>query len=359
MKIKLLLNIFIAFIITLGSDCHDDIVTPTNPPIEFTYVPAYGTNEQLKGKVNNVNPGDYKVAVYILVEGYGWVIKPTTQNPLTTIQGDGSFSCNIVTGGVDEYATCIAAFVLPNGTAPPLLAGSPEIPESMFTNTNLYTLRYQRTINFASREWWVKNTALIAGPGPNWFSDNNENVWVENNQLHLKITKRNNIWYCPEVICKDVLNYGNYVFRIVSPVGNLDQNIVCGLFTWDMKSAESHREVDIEFLKSCRPHSLSAQYVIQPYDLPGNLHPWTMPLWVDSSSHSFKWKQDTVNFKSVKGLDINSTDSVYQTWTFSGNNVPHHNNENVRINLWLCNGNAPTNMQEAEVIIYDFKYSEN
>ena len=365
---KLLLSISILSTIVLFPRCNgDDDDMPTKaapnlsltPTIEFTAIPSYGTSQNLIGKVNNIYPQDYKIAVYILVEGYGWVIKPTSAEPLTSIQSDCSFTCNVVTGGQDEYASCIAGFLLPNGTSPPLLAGSPEIPDSMFTNyPNLYKLRYGRTINFASREWWVKNTVLIAGPGPNYFSDNPENVRVENNRLHLKITRRNNVWYCPEVICKDVLDYGEYVFRITSPAGSLDNNVVCGMFTWDMSPIASHREIDIEFIKNCSPSGLNAQYVIQPYNLPGNLHPWTLPSWVDSSTHIFEWKQDVINFKSYRGLEINSSDTVYQTWTFSGS-VPQHNKENVRINLWLCNGNSPVNMQEAEVIIYDFGYSES
>lgn len=330
-----------------------------NPSIEFTYIPPYGSNSFLSGRVHNVNPVNYKIAVYILVEGYGWVIKPTTLSPLTIIQNDSTFSCNIVTGGVDSYATCISAFLLPNGVTPPLLTGSPEIPESMFTDyVNLYTLRYRRSINFASHNWWVKNTVLIAGPGPNYFSDSTQNVWVDNGQLHMKITRRGNTWYCPEVICKDTFAYGKYVFKIASPAGNMDPNIVCGLFTWDMSSIESHREIDIEFSKWGIVQNINAQYVIQPFGSPGHLHHWILPPSIVYSSHFFEWQQDTVKFKSVSGLNINPPDTIYQSWNFTGNSVPHHSKENVRMNLWLFNGIPPSNMQEAEVIIYDFSFSE-
>jgi len=42
--------------------------------IEFTYVPPYGSFEDLSGKVTGVKPADYRVAVYIYVEG--WWNKP-------------------------------------------------------------------------------------------------------------------------------------------------------------------------------------------------------------------------------------------------------------------------------------------
>ncbi|MBV6478423.1 MAG: hypothetical protein HGGPFJEG_01178 [Ignavibacteria bacterium] len=334
---------------------------PEVASIEFTSVPAYETTSPLLGRVFNVIPADYKIVVYLLLEGSGWWVKPTANSPLTVIQSNSTFSCNVNSGSNDKYATCFAAFLLPNGVSPPILLGSPEIPDYMFTNyVHIYSLRYRRTINFASRNWWVKNTILSAGPGPNFFSDDTRNVWVENNRLHLKISKRNDIWYCPEIICNDTLNYGKYVFKISSPVGNMDRNIVLGLFTWDMSPVESHREIDIEFSKWSMNQSINSQYVVQPFNSPGHLHSWIFPVSVINSSHIFEWKHNSVNFSSVSGFNSSPPyDTVYQSWTFSGSSVPNHNRENVRINLWLFQGNAPSNSQEAEVIVYDFSFASN
>ena len=59
-------------------------VTPT---IEFTYVPQYGSFDNLQGKVTNITPADYKVASYIYISG--WWTKPTFSNPLTNISETG------------------------------------------------------------------------------------------------------------------------------------------------------------------------------------------------------------------------------------------------------------------------------
>ncbi|OGY25961.1 MAG: hypothetical protein A2Z24_02480 [Candidatus Woykebacteria bacterium RBG_16_44_10] len=91
---------------------------PGTPTIEFTYVPPYGSFDNLKGQVCHVWPADYKVAVYIYVVGRWWT-KPYWAWPLTDINPDGSWVCDITTGGVDEEATKIAAFLVPNGYAPP------------------------------------------------------------------------------------------------------------------------------------------------------------------------------------------------------------------------------------------------
>jgi len=95
---------------------------PGTPTIVFTFVPPYGSFENLKGQVLHVNPVDYKVAVYIKVLG-GWWTKPYWSQPLTTINKNGSWSCYITTGGVDEKADTIIAYLVTNGYSPPLAYG--------------------------------------------------------------------------------------------------------------------------------------------------------------------------------------------------------------------------------------------
>ena len=62
-----------------------------------------------------------KVAVYIYVRG--WRTKPTWDYPLTPIQNDGSWVCDITTGGNDQEATSIAAYGVPYGCTPLLRKG--------------------------------------------------------------------------------------------------------------------------------------------------------------------------------------------------------------------------------------------
>ncbi|MDS4025961.1 MAG: glycosyl hydrolase family 17 protein [Candidatus Contendobacter sp.] len=100
------------------------------PAIEFTHVPPYGSSENLQGRVLNVDPANYRVAVYINVRG-GWWTKPYSNDPLTSIQSDGTWVCDITTGGVDNIATRIAAFLVPKGYDPPLLSGAGTLPAEL------------------------------------------------------------------------------------------------------------------------------------------------------------------------------------------------------------------------------------
>jgi hypothetical protein len=330
------------------------------PLIEFTFVPNYGTTDSLKGKVGNIKPDSFEVAVYIFVEGSGWWTKPTFANPLTPIQSDSTWKCNITTGSNDLYATEICAFLLRNGVSAPQAAGLSDLPTSLDTISvaSVSIVRYGRSFSFSGYEWWAKASITPVGPGPNYFSDNEENVWVDSvGQLHLCVTQSNGVWHCPEVINKSSLGYGRYIFQVTGEIGNLDKNVVLGIFTWDNSSAENHREIDMEFSQWGIEQDTNSQYVVQPYSQSGNLHHWVIPTSMDSSTHSFAWEPDSIHLLSAKGYQSALPyDSILHSWPYSGPGVPSHGNENARINLWLFNGVPPSNSMQTEVVIKKFEY---
>jgi len=88
-----------------------------SPDFQITYWPPIGaTDGYLEGVVwGSVNPSDWKVIVYITVEGRTWIKPDYGIEALTPIGPDGSWSCQIVTGGIDELATHVMAFLVPAG----------------------------------------------------------------------------------------------------------------------------------------------------------------------------------------------------------------------------------------------------
>jgi hypothetical protein len=92
------------------------------PQLALTYVPPIGSFDNLRGQVTHVLPRDYRLVVYIKV-GNGWWIKPYYDQPLTTINCDGTWVCDIATGGIDEQATEVAAYLIPTNYNPPLTLG--------------------------------------------------------------------------------------------------------------------------------------------------------------------------------------------------------------------------------------------
>lgn len=97
------------------------------PKIVFTYLPPKGSFDNLEGKVSNVDYSEYRVAVYIYVAS-GWWSKPSWSHPKTEINADGSYIVDITTGGIDEKATRIKAFLVDKDYDPPLGRGQSHLP---------------------------------------------------------------------------------------------------------------------------------------------------------------------------------------------------------------------------------------
>ncbi len=322
--------------------------------IEFTYVPPYGSFDNLQGRVGCAIPADYQVAVYIYVSG--WWTKPYWAQPLTPIRSDGTWTTDITTGGTDQLATRIAAFLVPNGYNPPLMSGGQTLPTELFDNAVAYVMVDRepvfRTIEFSGYTWKVKASETRAGPGPNYFSDRGEDVWVdESGRLHLRIVYRDSRWYCTEVFTSEPLGYGTYTFTLASRVDQLDRNVVLGLFTWDDTVPEyNYREIDIEFSRWGEETGDNSQYVVQPWDHAGNRHQFNMVLQGDYSTHRFNWGSGSIQFSSYQGHAPSLGDEI-ETWLYTGTDVPPAGAGNARINLWLLNGDPPSDGQGVEVII--------
>jgi hypothetical protein len=74
------------------------------------------------------------VAVYIKVSS-GWWTKPYFSTPVTEINCDGTWTCDITTGGTDQLATDIAAFLIPSTYSPPLAVSLASLPAELYTDS--------------------------------------------------------------------------------------------------------------------------------------------------------------------------------------------------------------------------------
>jgi hypothetical protein len=328
------------------------------PSIDFTYVPPWGSSGYLRGSVQSVVPSEYQVAVYIYVRG--WYNKPYWDSPLTSIRDDGTWTTNITTVETDKEASIIAAFLVPKGYDPPELHGDPVLPCGLFEDSvaYVYVERARRILRFSGHDWNVKYSAdNRVGPGPNYFSDAEEDVWVdESGRLHLKIAHRGGTWYATEVSTQASLGYGKYVFYLASRVDQLDKNVVLGLFTWESVSpCDYHnREIDIEFAKWGVEGDNNAQYVVQP--CPPHRFKWDSS--ESNSTHGSDWRPSRAYFQSYQGhfaFPVPEADAI-DSWEYEGSCIPPAGVGNARINLWLDDGVAPSDGGEVEVVIERFEF---
>jgi hypothetical protein len=197
-----------------------------------------------------------------------------------------------------------------------------------------------KTLPFSGYKWIAKTSKSPVGPGPNYFSDSIENVWIDKQgQLHLKITKKNGKWYCAQANYEKSLGYGKYIFHLAG-INRLDKNVVVGLYTYDDLPEYNHREIDIEFSKWGKSKNNNARFVVQPR----SKHKFNTQLNKDST-HSFDWKSKKISFQSP-----------YKSWIYKGKNIPKPGNENPRINLWLFKEKPPSDNKEIEIVIKKFEF---
>jgi hypothetical protein len=214
-----------------------------------------------------------------------------------------------------------------------------------------------RMIQFSGYDWKVKASTRRVGPGPNYFSDSTDNVWVDNRGLHLRITQRNGNFYAAEVVSDRSFGYGTYRFRVGSNTDNLDPRAVLGLFTWSDAPEFHHREIDVEISRWGQPENDDCQFVLQPYRRAGNMVRFRLPRGLDGSTHSFKWSRGSLFCQSLRGSKAEPTDAaaVIKQHTFAAG-LPEPGGENARINLWLLGGRPPLDGKEHEVIISRFEH---
>ena len=288
-----------------------------------------------------------KTKVVLWAKTDRWYVQPTIAEPYTIIQSDGTWS-NFTHPWDRIVALLVDSSYVPGSTRdyhpsvdPGVLCWD-EYPDE--------SLRY---ISWSGYCWTVKIADLV-DPGPNYFSDDTVNVMIDQeDRLHLKIDFRNNKWYCAEVVLDHSLGYGLYTFQLDSRVDSLDYNAIFAGFIYET----INQEFDIEFSQRLAD-PFNAQYVAQPWYIPGNMEFFDMSS-SSQTSHSFEWRPDRIVFTSWNGhSDVPTSSTLIHTWTYTGGNIPVPGGERMIFNLYLYGGEPPIQGTEDEVTVSSFRYTD-
>jgi len=140
-------------------------------------------------------------------------------------------------------------------------------------------------------------------------------------------------------------------FKIIGRPDQFDRNIVFSPFLYYNDS----NEIDIEFSAwGDQSPIFNSQFVVQPGHISGNRHQYSTILSGDFSTHYFNWQSSSIAFKSFHGHYSEPPDSNYliDQWTYTGGYNPSDSlGLNIHINLWLANGQPPSNAQEVEIVV--------
>ena len=217
-----------------------------------------------------------------------------------------------------------------------------------------------KKINFSGYVWEVRSGD--GGPGSNhWSSDN---VWVdENGYLHLKITQQNGIWYCAELYTTTSLGFGDYEFYVINRIDLFDRNIVFGLFNYPTPSIgpDKTNEIDIEIARWGNSNYPNGNFTVFP-TIPGlkqDFKTFDFSLNGDYTTHKFVWTSKEIYFQSFHGHG-NDQQQQIADWPYkpeeSYKYIPQQPLP-IHINLWLFEGQPPTDSKEVEVIVSKFQFT--
>lgn len=239
---------------------------------------------------------------------------------------------------------------------------SPANESSASTSTDSVNARAASSVQFSGYTWNVRNTgSATEGPGPNIF--NGSNAWVDSNGwLHLKISKNTSTgkWNCAEIYNTQNFGYGTYQWQVEGAIGSFDKNIVLGLFNYSGNNAFD--EMDIEIARWGNSSWPNLNYTVWPATGTSGQSTWSYTQFFTSTgstntTHRFTRNSSSVVFKSMNGFTNDDTNLFASatcsspTWSVSTLGMPVH------MNLWLYSGLAPSDGNEVEIIIRNFKFT--
>jgi hypothetical protein len=211
----------------------------------------------------------------------------------------------------------------------------------------------ERALEWSGYRWRVARADVPVNPGRNYFSDSEENVFVDDGgQLHLRLVEQDRRFTCASVTLDHSLGFGEYRFQLASRVDDLDPRLVAAGFTYESDT----REIDVEFTRAFILPPNNAQFVVQPALRPGNVRRFAVSPDPEST-HRFAWRADAVEFTSWRGWGDfpPAADAVLGSFAYTGPDVPPAGGERMCFNLWLFLG-PPVGTGGRELVVRSFSF---
>lgn len=215
--------------------------------------------------------------------------------------------------------------------------------------------------------WFVKNREL-AGPGPNRFD--NQCVTINKDKagvvtsVEFKITKINKTWCCAEIYTAERFGLGTYTFRVNGSLNKFDKNIVLGMFCYPTEDVgqDGTHEIGIEVSNFGGANEKALCYGMYPTRLENSRieRLFDAPK-LATTIHHFTRNMDTISFSTTSIPTRTALPMKLSDWLYTAvPNDPYVQDKKmpVHMNLWLFQGNAPTNGKEVKVTLTDFSFKE-
>jgi hypothetical protein len=345
--------LLLAFCIVLAS-CQSHPVDG-GPSIEFSKIPpaAQGGRERvdtIAGRVRNARPGQ-QIVVY--AHSGPWWVQPWPDRALIPIRADSTWSTETHLGF--EYAALLVDpdyHPLPTMDVAPTQDG-PVVLVKIVKGTGTPTFAPTKPLKFSGYDWDVRTIASDRGGMNNPYDP--ENVWSDaNGALHLQIRKKADRWSCAEMILNRSLGYGTYSVT-VGDTSHLEPAAVFSMITFeDWGGDQYYREMGVETSRwGDATNKNNAQYVIQPFYIPGNVSAFDAPS--GSLTHVLRWESGRASFKTFRGASSRASAPVVSEHEFSSG-VPSPGQAKLHLILYVVPSDKNPLQQASEVVIEKFEY---
>jgi len=327
----------------------------TGPSIEFSKIPParQGGREHvdtIAGRVKNARPGQQ---IVIYAHSGTWWVQPWPDRPFIPINSDSTWSTETHLGF--EYAALLVDkdyHPLPTTDLPPTQGGSVVLVK-IVKGTGTPQFAPTKPLKFSGYDWEVRTIASDKGGTNNLYDP--DNAWTDaSGALHLRIRKKGDRWSCAELFLSRSLGYGTYLVT-VRDTSRLEPAAVFSMFTFEDWGGEQHyREMDLEVSRFGEAASKNnAQYVIQPFYVPGNLFAFAAPS--GTLTHSLRWESGRATFKTFRGKSAGPGAPVVSEHVFTSG-VPSAGQAKARLILYVVASDKNPLQKDNEVVVEKFEY---
>ena len=182
-----------------------------------------------------------------------------------------------------------------------------------------------------------------------------ENAWTDaSGALHMEIRKKSSRWSCAEIFLNRSLGYGTYSVT-VHDTSRLEPAAAFSMFTWEDSASEQHfREMDIEVHGwGDAAHKNNAEYIIQPFYIPGNLFAFAAP--PGALTYVLRWEPGHATFKTFRGRSSGAGAQVISEHEFTSG-IPVPGKATPRLIFYVVASDKNPIQKPSEVVVEKFVY---
>jgi hypothetical protein len=339
---------------SLAGGCHSQ-KDQQGPSIEFTKIPpaAQGGRESvdtIAGLVRHARPGQ-RIVIY--AHSGQWWVQPWPDRPFIPINADSTWSTETHLGW--EYA---ALLVEPDYRPLPIMDVAPTQGGSVALVTIVKGVGPPKfaptaSLKFSGYDWDVRMIASDKGGTNNLYDP--DNAWTDASKaLHMRIKKKSDRWSCAEIFLKRSLGYGTYSVT-VRDISHLEPAAAFSMFIFDEWASEQHfRELDVEVGgRRDAGNSNNAQYVIQPFYIPGNLFAFAAPS--GTLTYVLRWESGRASFKTFRGRSAGTVGQLVSEHEFTSG-IPVPGNAKPRLIFYAVASDKHPMQKPSEVVVEKFEY---